>query len=186
MRIDVGCGRALAPGHTGVDLERSSDAKVVASAHAMPLLTGSVDEVMMSHILEHFQEPERLLAEAHRVLRPGGVLTIVLPHYSSPAAHHPQHRWTASLQVLRWWARAERPCGWRWRLYKLPEFVAADTPVRRFRLASRRLVFNRMWRRLGIEWLANVYPEAWEGFMLGLVQARDIEARLVALPVGVP
>lgn len=184
IALDVGCGRAVAPGTIGVDTRRSSAAAVIADARHLPFRTGTVAAVWCSNLLEHFRHPEQILAEAHRVLVPGGRLHIRLPHYSSPAAFHPQHRWYASLQVLRWWARSEPPNGWRWRLYKLPEFVAADLGTRPWRLVRRRLTFLRPWRRLGIERLANVYPELWEGFALGLAQPQCIEAVLEALPDG--
>jgi len=44
-----------------------------------PLLDGSQDFVVASHVLEHVAEPIGLLDEIHRVLRPGGVGLILLP-----------------------------------------------------------------------------------------------------------
>lgn len=182
IALDVGCGRSRVPGAIGIDMHAAADAAVRGDALHLPVRDHCVDAVHMANLLEHFQQPRLVLAEVHRVLKPGGRLHILLPHYSSPAAYHPQHRWYASLQVLRWWARSEPPTGWRWRLCKVPEFVAADMGPRPWRLISRRLAFLRPWRRLGIERLANVYPEAWESFALGLAQPQCIEAELEALP----
>jgi predicted SAM-dependent methyltransferase len=46
-----------------------------------PFGDGSVDVVYTSHTLEHFskQEGERFLKECHRVLRPGGIIRVVVP-----------------------------------------------------------------------------------------------------------
>jgi 2-polyprenyl-3-methyl-5-hydroxy-6-metoxy-1,4-benzoquinol methylase len=38
------------------------------------------DAVTASHVLEHVREPETFLCECHRVLRPGGTLTILTPN----------------------------------------------------------------------------------------------------------
>jgi SAM-dependent methyltransferase len=40
---------------------------------------GSQDFVICSHVLEHLAEPIGLLADLHRILRPGGLLLILLP-----------------------------------------------------------------------------------------------------------
>ncbi len=41
--------------------------------------SGSQDFVICSHVLEHLADPLRFLDEAHRVLRVGGVLLVLLP-----------------------------------------------------------------------------------------------------------
>ena len=41
-----------------------------------------------------------------------------------------------------------------------------------------RLTFNPLFRRLGIEWLANIYPELYESFFAFIFPTRDIMFRL--------
>jgi SAM-dependent methyltransferase len=49
-------------------------------AAALPIGDGAVDAVVMLDVLEHVAEPSAVLAEVHRVLRPGGVLVLSVPH----------------------------------------------------------------------------------------------------------
>ncbi|HXF63753.1 MAG TPA: methyltransferase domain-containing protein [Caldilineaceae bacterium] len=50
-----------------------------ADAAALPLPTATFDVVICTELLEHVPEPRRVLAEATRVLRPGGTLVITAP-----------------------------------------------------------------------------------------------------------
>jgi ubiquinone/menaquinone biosynthesis C-methylase UbiE len=45
---------------------------------------GAIDEVFSSHFLEHVEDVELLLRQIVRVLRPGGRLELVVPHFSNP------------------------------------------------------------------------------------------------------
>lgn len=64
-------------------------------AHTLPLATASVDNVLMLHVLEHLGRPEQALAEAFRVLRPGGRLLVEVPFlYPLHDAPLDFHRWT--------------------------------------------------------------------------------------------
>lgn len=46
----------------------------------LPFEDGSVDAVVMLDIVEHIADPAAVLAEARRVLRPGGSLVVSVPH----------------------------------------------------------------------------------------------------------
>lgn len=46
----------------------------------LPVTDNSADAVLLLDVIEHIAEPARALAEAHRVLRPGGTLIISVPH----------------------------------------------------------------------------------------------------------
>ena len=49
---------------------------VVGDAAALPFATGTFDFVLMIEVLQHLPDPARALAEARRVLAPGGVLVL--------------------------------------------------------------------------------------------------------------
>ncbi len=94
--IDIGCGlgtesAALArPGRTvigidyHVDTARAAagriDGALCADARVLPVASGSLDWVCSSHIIEHFTDPERHVAEIARVLKPGGVAVFLTPN----------------------------------------------------------------------------------------------------------
>jgi len=53
----------------------------VASAHELPLADASIDRAFLITVLPEIPDPGRALAELHRVLRPGGVLSITEEFY---------------------------------------------------------------------------------------------------------
>ena len=93
--IDVGCGhRKTHPDAIGVDLVAKgelptddcndlnlrSQADVVCSGDDLNVFEDeSLDYVVQRHNLEHYQDPIKALQEWIRVLRPGGVLGMVVP-----------------------------------------------------------------------------------------------------------
>lgn len=46
----------------------------------LPYADGSFDKVLLSEVLEHLTDDRQGLAELHRVLRPGGILALTVPH----------------------------------------------------------------------------------------------------------
>ena len=64
-------------------------------AQSLPLQDDSIDHVLLLDVLEHLPNPHQSLAELHRVLKPGGSLTIQVP-FLYPLHDEPLdfHRWT--------------------------------------------------------------------------------------------
>jgi SAM-dependent methyltransferase len=86
LRLNLGSGRRPVPGFYGVDRVPLPGVDVVADLDEplADLPDNSVDEVYTRHALEHVSRLLELLAELHRVTRPGGRLEIVVPHFSNP------------------------------------------------------------------------------------------------------
>jgi SAM-dependent methyltransferase len=73
---------------------------VAGTAEALPAPDGAVDAVVASLVLCTVTDPQLALAEARRVLRPGGELRF----YEHVRATDPR--------LARWQDRLERPWGW--------------------------------------------------------------------------
>lgn len=58
----------------GIDIYASENTALVADAHSLPLVSGSIDAVWIQAVLEHVLEPWRVVEEIRRVLRPGGLI----------------------------------------------------------------------------------------------------------------
>lgn len=61
------------------DVYATHNIQFVADAHQIPLETASIDGVLIQAVLEHVLEPARVVAEIHRVLRPGGLVYAETP-----------------------------------------------------------------------------------------------------------
>jgi SAM-dependent methyltransferase len=58
-----------------------------------PFPASSFDIVIAEHVLEHVNQVIRVVEELHRIVAPGGVLLVEVPHFSSANFHtDPTHR----------------------------------------------------------------------------------------------
>jgi ubiquinone/menaquinone biosynthesis C-methylase UbiE len=111
--LDVGCGPATdlpalaaAVGAGGRVVGVDQDPEMVATARArtaghavvevlhgdaqrLPLESASIDRARVDRVLMHVARPEEVLAGLHRVLRPGGLLTLAEPDWDTLAVDHP-------------------------------------------------------------------------------------------------
>lgn len=89
--LDIGCGigdlLAFRQGTIGTDINPRAVEWCRARGHKAELMTPDVlpfgaaefDGVVLDNVLEHLEDPTALLAEARRVLRPGGRMLIGVP-----------------------------------------------------------------------------------------------------------
>jgi len=71
-------------------------ADVVADLHDVPLEEASIDAVVCTEVLEHVADPALVLAELHRVLRPGGRLLVTVPFVNELHEEpHDHYRYTS-------------------------------------------------------------------------------------------
>ena len=101
--LDVGCGempfRSFLPNgvrYQGLDIEDAAKFGmhqhpdvILFDGTSIPFPANSCDAVLCTEVLEHVANPELLVAEMMRVLRPGGVLLITVPF--SARVHHVPH-----------------------------------------------------------------------------------------------
>ncbi len=107
--LDVGCGqmpfRHLLPAsadYTGIDIPDAGSfgmhkhAQIVEfDGTQIPFPDNHFDAILCTEVLEHALEPQALIAEMHRVLRPGGSLVLTVP-FAARVHHIPYdfHRFT--------------------------------------------------------------------------------------------
>jgi SAM-dependent methyltransferase len=124
--LEIGCGngwnmsRFAQNGRVAFGLDAVPERVALATAHGPALLAdglrlpvgdGCLDMVYVQHVLHHIGDPTRALAEARRVLRPGGVLFLV-----ETVEDNPLIRWGGGSTPNGWAMRSTRRSpspGWR-------------------------------------------------------------------------
>jgi len=80
MKLNLGSDDDRYPGFLNVDICPDCKPDIVSDVEHMPMIEdGSVDEIFASHILEHLPWNTDALKEWHRILKPGGLITVAVP-----------------------------------------------------------------------------------------------------------
>jgi SAM-dependent methyltransferase len=139
-----------------------------APGESLPFPDESFDIVYSANVLEHTQNPEQVLMESIRVLRPGGLLHMELPNYLSYFEGHymvvqPPIFWKP---MLGWWVRM---------VFRRDPAFARTLQTRINPIWCRRIV-----RELGREWPLELVSLGDDVFLERLSQAFVFETQVVA------
>jgi SAM-dependent methyltransferase len=78
----------------------------LADANALPFPDAAFDLVAIANSLHHFEDPSRVIAEALRVLTPGGALVVFEMHRNAETEPERNH-----VRLHRFWARVDTAGG---------------------------------------------------------------------------
>ncbi len=116
LKLNLGCGRACMPGWVNVDAAALAGVDVVADlarcrTQRLPFADDAVDEMLLSHVLEHIEDTLALMQELHRIARAGAMATIRCPYGGSDDADEdPTHRHRFFLNSFGYFSQ---PAYWR-------------------------------------------------------------------------
>jgi len=93
--LDLGCGKKKRSGSIGVDYSGKHDADIIHDLNVFPypFESSSVDKVYLDNVLEHLDEPMRVMEEVYRIVKPAGMVKVIVPYFRSKWAFiDPTHR----------------------------------------------------------------------------------------------
>ncbi|MBI5202019.1 MAG: methyltransferase domain-containing protein [Elusimicrobia bacterium] len=161
--VSIGCGPVRDEDAVNVDRDPGSVADVFHDLNAMPwpFPDGRFEEVRLSHVIEHLDDPDRVVREAHRVGRAGGIVKIVTPHFSSYESYGDiTHKYHFGLVTFKPYYSGARPL---------------------YRLASRTLSFGSS----PLTWPGRLFAamsfDLYEKYFAWIFPGRNMEFRLEVL-----
>jgi SAM-dependent methyltransferase len=171
--LDVGCGINKLPGSIGIDRNPASRADVICELDQFPypFRDSCFDALQAVHVIEHVGDVMKTMEEFHRLVRPGGEVRIVTPHYTDFSSFcDPTHRWHLNSFSLRYFGEDNAGYGY----YSKVRFEEISVHVK----------LLAFWRWLGFEFFVNTFPRYrrfWEHYFCYIVRGKVIEWRLRAI-----
>jgi SAM-dependent methyltransferase len=165
--LDVGCGINKLPGSIGIDRNARTCADVLCDLDRFPypFRDKSFDRLQAVHVIEHVSDVVRTMEEFHRLVRPGGTIFLVTPHYTDFSSFcDPTHRWHLNSFSFRYFGENHAGFGY---------YSACRLRERKVRV---RLL--ALWRYMGFERLVNVFPRFrrfWEYYLCFVIRGKVME-----------
>jgi len=165
--LDLGCGKNKRPGAIGVDYSDRHAADVIHDLNLFPypFADNEWDIIYLDNVLEHLDNPIRVLEEVHRICKVGGQVKVIVPYFRSIWAFiDPTHKHFFTVNSLAYFDPRSPIC----RRY--------DYTLARFYI--NKIVFNETlamrWTKRIVTILANRFPHHYELYLSHLYPLDDI------------
>ena len=157
MILDIACSHNKAKGAIGLDRDKDSDADIICNLEkTLPLKSDFFDKIYCKHILEHLDNPQRLIEEIYRVSKSKAHVIIEVPHFSSYVAY-------SNLGHKRYFS------------FFLLDRLMDSLP---HKTIKKEITFYKTFRFFGIKALVNHNKENYERFWTYIFPAENIKFEL--------
>lgn len=165
--LDLGCGKKKRPNAVGVDYSDRHNADIIHDLNVFPypLENEEFDEVYLDNVLEHLDNPMRVMEEVHRVCKTNGTVKVIVPYFRSIWAYiDPTHKNFFTVDSFAYFDPHHIIC-------QRYDYTSA-------RFLVEKIVFNETLQKRGITNLvvrfANKYPNRYERYLSHLYPLDDI------------
>lgn len=84
LKLDLGCGNSKTEGFVGINIVPGNGVDVIHDIDkGLPYSDNEVDYIKAHYLFEHLINPQFVMGECWRVLKMGGGLELILPHFSN-------------------------------------------------------------------------------------------------------
>lgn len=165
--LDLGCGKKKRPGAVGVDYSDRHNADIVHDLNVFPypLEDGEFDEIYLDNVLEHLNDPMRVMEEVHRVCKPEGQVKVIVPYFRSVWAFiDPTHQHFFTVESFAYFDPDHVIC---------QRYDYVKTRFKVERVVFNETLPNRWFKRLIVNF-ANLWPLRYEYYLSHLIPLDDI------------
>lgn len=123
-KLNLGCGEDIKEDYVNLDIVKLKGVDIVHSLEDLPLpfKDNKFDEILCYDVLEHVNYVP-LMAEIYRILKPGGIFRIRVPHFSSVYNFiDPTHKNLFSFQTMGFFTKTSNWNGFYFK-YKFSEVI---------------------------------------------------------------
>ncbi len=156
LKLNLGCGKDIKEGYVNVDFENFKGVDKVFDLNVFPypFEDNSCDEILMNNILEHLDNPYKVLQELWRMCIYGGNIKLIAPHFS----------------CANTWGDIQHKRGFSYSTWEVSNIID------KFKVIKRQITFPPSKKLIGI--LAKRFPYLYEAHFAYWFPAIDIEVTL--------
>ena len=175
--LDVGCGSSKTFGSIGIDCLPLKGVDIVHDLNIFPwpLKDESFERIIFSHSISHLNNVIDVIIECNRLLRPGGYLEVVAPHYSSDNFNtDPTHRFPLGSRSMNYFVDNVE-FGYRYINPNIHfELVCSSLSFRECHASWRKNLKPNLLKWIGLELLVNRFPRFYERFFCWVLPTSEV------------
>ena len=167
MKLNLGSGNDIKEGYINVDNVSQEGISLIIDLNEVPydLERDSVEEIYASHILEHLDNPIKILKEWHRICKNKAKIIIRVPHFSSWANFaDPTHKNRFSYFYMDYFTDTD--------------FYQERIEKNMFKIVKRRINYlpSHLYSRINFLTypIFNLFPKIYERFLYGILPSSEI------------